>query len=197
MADNYLEKQMEDYRAGKLAPKTRAVHVTSAPLRNPGDFVMAFPQLRVVLLGGDVRLVEVLARMFRDVECRVALCSPDSKSFTPLAQSTGCRYYPFDPAIEAKRLAVIYDLTDRWGGVDVVVDLREAEGSEESEFSEFLEKSKQSETSEESELSEQLKQSESTESSVSSDESIRSLATLLFLHSHPQFGCIKECVIEG
>lgn len=179
MADNYLEKQMEDYRAGKLAPKTRAVHVTSAPLRNPGDFVMAFPQLRVVLLGGDVRFVEVLARLFRDVECRVALCSPDSKSFTPLAQSIGCRYYPFDPAVEAKRLAVIDDLTDRWGGVDVVVDLREA---------------KESETSEESGQSEQ---SEIIESSVSSEESIRSLATLLFLHSHPQFGCIKECVIEG
>lgn len=179
MADNYLEKQMEDYRAGKLAPKTRAVHVASAPSRNPGDFVMMFPQLRVVLLGGDVRFVEVLARLFRDVECRVALCSPDSKSFTPLAQSTGCRYYPFDPAVEAKRLAVIDDLTARWGGVDVVVDLREAKESEESE------------------LSEESEQSKMAESSVSSDESIRSLATLLFLHSHPQFGCIKECVIEG
>lgn len=191
MADNYLEKQMEDYRAGKLAPKTRAVHVASAPSRNPGDFVMAFPQLRVVLLGGEVRFVEVLARLFRNVECRVALCSPDSKSFTPLAQSTGCRYYPFDPAIEAKRFAVFDDLTDRWGGVDVVVDLREAKESEESELSE------ESETSEESEQSGQSEQSEIIESSVSSEESIRSLATLLFLHSHPQFGCIKECVIEG
>lgn len=188
MADNYLEKHMEDYRAGKLAPKTRAVHVASAPSRNPGDFVMAFPQLRVVLLGGDVRFVEVLARLFRDVECRVALCSPDSKSFTPLAQSIGCRYYPFDPAVEAKRLAVIDDLTAKWSGVDVVVDLREAKESEESELSE---------TSEESEQSGQSEQSEIIESSVSSEESIRSLATLLFLHSHPQFGCIKECVIEG
>lgn len=191
MADNYLEKQMEDYRAGKLAPKMRGVHVASAPSRNPGDFVMTFPQLRVVLLGGDVRFVEVLARLFRNVECRVALCSPDSKSYTPLAQSTGCRYYPFDPAIEAKRFAVIDDLTARWGGVDVVVDLRKAKESEESELSE------ESETSEESEQSGQSEQSEITESSVSSEESIRSLATLLFLHSHPQFGCIKECVIEG
>lgn len=128
MADNYLEKQMEDYRAGKLASKPRVVRPAAASVRRPGDFILPFPPMNVLVLGGDISCVSEIARLFRDVDCRVALCSPDSKAFTPFAQSTGCRYYPFDPGSETKRFAVVDDLTARWGGVDVVIDLRALDG---------------------------------------------------------------------
>ena len=41
MADNYLEKRMEEYRAGKLAPKSRVVYASGAK-REPGEFALTF-----------------------------------------------------------------------------------------------------------------------------------------------------------
>lgn len=124
MADNYLEKRMEEYRAGKLAAKSRTMVHTAAPKHGPGDFTLEFPQLRVAVIGGPVELVEALVRAFRGVDCQVAVCHGDRKRCTQLAQATGCRYYPFDPADGAKRAAVVDDMTVRWGGADVVADLR-------------------------------------------------------------------------
>lgn len=123
MADNYLEKRMEEYRAGRLAPRTRVVARGVVARREKGEFVIAFPQMRVVVLGGSVGLAEAVAKAFRTVDCQVALCHADSRSLTPFAQRHGLRYYPFDPAVKWER--VIDDVTARWGGVDVVVDLRD------------------------------------------------------------------------
>lgn len=123
MADNYLEKRMEDYRAGRLAPKSRVVVHTAAAKRNPGDFVVEFPPMRILVIGGALPLVSALVKNFRKVDCQVALCHGDTRALTPLAQKEGCRYYPFDPTDEAKRSRVVDDLSERWGGVDVVIDL--------------------------------------------------------------------------
>ena len=123
MADNYLEKRMEEYRAGKLAPKSRVVYASGAK-REPGEFALTFPQMRVVVFGGVSEFVGALAKSFRSVGSSVALCHTDKKFCTPLAQAEGCRYYPFDPVGDGCTDRVIEDLASRWGGVDVVIDLR-------------------------------------------------------------------------
>lgn len=168
MADNYLEKRMEDYRAGKLAPKAhRCVTVTQR--RNPNDFVLSFPQLRVLILGGALPLVGALVRSFRRVGCSVALCNTDIKASTSIAQSEGARYYPFDPLDAGRREQVLTDLARRWGGVDVVVDLNETAGDFESGID-----------ADEASLSDRL-----------SD-----FADLIVLHSHPRFSFITETAVE-
>ena len=123
MADNYLEKRMEEYRAGRLAPRTRVVARGGVVRREKGEFVVEFPQMRVVVLGGGIGLAEAVAKAFRTVDCQVALCHADSRSLTPFAQRHGLRYYPIDAAEKWERVSD--DVTSRWGGVDVVVDLRE------------------------------------------------------------------------
>lgn len=125
MADNYLEKRMEEYRAGRLAPKTRVVvRDTRQMKRKPGEYSLIFPPMRVAIIGGDVGMVGALVRKFRGVGCQVAICHGDSKNCTRIAQTEGCRYYPFDPQVAENRLRMIDDLTARWGGTDVVIDLR-------------------------------------------------------------------------
>lgn len=124
MADNYLEKRMEDYRAGRLAPKSRVVVHTVAAKRNPGDFIVEFPLMRILVIGGALPLVAAMVKKFRKVDCQVALCHVDTHTMTPLAQKEGCRYYPFDPTDDTKRNRVVDDLSARWGGVDVVIDLK-------------------------------------------------------------------------
>lgn len=121
MADNYLENRMEEYRAGKLAPKTRrVVHVQSE-----GDMVLNFPELNALIIGGNHALISETVKHFRAVGARVALCHSDKKSYNTLAQNYGCRYYPFDENNEGCRMKVLDDLDERWGGLDTIIDLRE------------------------------------------------------------------------
>lgn len=166
MADNYLEKRMEDYRAGKLAPKTRVAH-TVTPARMPGDFTLSYPELRALIFGGSVGLAGMVVEMFRKVDAKVAFCHADSKKCTPLAQATGSRYYPFDPSDESKTGRVIDDLSGRWGGVDVVIDLRGASADD----------------------------GEAGEDGDSG--SLRRIASLLLLHSHPDFSCVRLTELES
>ena len=46
MADNYLERRMDDYRSGRLAPKSRKPSATSLPA---DALVLRYPALRVLL----------------------------------------------------------------------------------------------------------------------------------------------------
>ena len=64
MADNYLEKRMEEYRAGKLAPKSRVVVHAAGAKREPGDFTLSFPKLNAVVIGGPTELAGMLVRIF-------------------------------------------------------------------------------------------------------------------------------------
>lgn len=122
MADNYLEKRMEDYRAGKLAPKRQVVHVPVS--KKNGDFCLSFDCLNVIVLGGCFELASAVVYAFRKVDCRVALCHVDEKNCRGLSQRSGCRYYPFDPCDDERRDYVVDDVEACWGGVDVVIDFR-------------------------------------------------------------------------
>lgn len=75
MADNYLEKRMEEYRAGKLAPKTRVIVRDNRPMKpGEGAYSLTFPPMRVVIFGGETAMVGAVARKFRGVGCQVAIC---------------------------------------------------------------------------------------------------------------------------
>ncbi len=122
MADNYLERRMEDYRAGKLASKPRAA--TARVSRKEGDVTLNFKGLTVAVAGGSESLVKGVVKRFRAADCSVALCHDESAEWTRLAQSTGFRYYPFDPHDPAQVEAMLDDMIERRGKVDVIVDLR-------------------------------------------------------------------------
>ena len=55
-------------------------------------------------------------------QCRkkVAFTSGDPKGSSILAQRTGARYYPSSFTLDA----IVGDIAERWGDIDVVVDLR-------------------------------------------------------------------------
>lgn len=122
MADNYLEKRMEEYRAGKLAPKSS--RTTAAPQRKPGEVTVAFPPMNALVLCGDAVLTQTVCGAFRKADMRVAFCMADSLEGTRIAQTTGGRFYPYALDDVAKLESAIDDLADRWGGVDVIADLR-------------------------------------------------------------------------
>ncbi len=219
MADNYLEKRMEEYRAGRLAPRTRVVARGGVVRREKGEFVVEFPQMRVVVLGGSVGLAEAVAKAFRTIDCQVALCHADSRSLTPFAQRHGVRYYPFDPAVKWER--VIDDVTARWGGVDVVVDLRDCVDEVALEAqSDAFSRNQLSESGAvvEAPTTDDVEQSQKTDAETlasgeegsrkaavgthttddcnslrnMTEDELANLAELLMLHAHPKFGFVQS-----
>lgn len=124
MADNYLEKRMDDYRSGRLG---RPVSVAARRSR-PGavnELSVAFPPMRILVVsrGLSVLAAEVV-RLSRSLGLATALCSEAGREAMALSQSVGARLYTTsDPS------AVAADLGRHWGGVDVVMTEDEMFGS--------------------------------------------------------------------
>ena len=62
MADNYLEKRMEEYRAGKLTSKGGKTYV--ARQRKAGEFMLAFPPMSVLCALRGCRPRQPCVRLF-------------------------------------------------------------------------------------------------------------------------------------
>lgn len=120
MADNYLEKQMEDYRAGKFAIKTRLK--TSAKLHRPGQLVVSYPQLRIFITGGASGIGESCVEAFRKIDAKVAFCDIDTKRGNETAQKFGARFYPLDARDAVKLNHAMNDAISAWGDIDVLIN---------------------------------------------------------------------------
>lgn len=118
MADNYLENKMEEYRAGKLAPR-RTVVKSSGP-KNP--FPLSFPPLRVFVTGGASGIGQSIVKLFREVDAHVAFCDINKEKGTYVAQRTGARFYPVDVTDEDCLTSCVLDIFRHWGDIDVVVN---------------------------------------------------------------------------
>lgn len=116
MADNYLERKMDDLRGGRLSARPLAA---SSPRK--GMFSVPFPPRRVAVAGIDDTGLAV-ARSFLKAGCRVALFFDDAEEGTRLAHDEGFRFHRVDvsdpPSVETAFLS----LADAWRDVDIVVD---------------------------------------------------------------------------
>ncbi len=117
MADNYLERRMEEYRSGKFSSRPKAVRTVS---RGEGDLVVHFPKLRVLIAGGLDAVGRAIVGAFRQVDCRVAFFDTDYRQGNLMAQSTGSKFYHTPGHDSLARN--ISDILDKWGGIDVVVN---------------------------------------------------------------------------
>lgn len=107
MADNYLERRMEDYRSGRGG--SRRLH---APSRS-GRLSLPYPHQYVLVLGGDTPAGRAVLEVFSHSGATVAFTA--SADGAALAQRTGARYYPMTAAEAAA------DMAARGEGPDVVI----------------------------------------------------------------------------
>lgn len=107
MADNYLERRMEDYRSGRGG--SRRLH---APSRS-GRLSLPYPHQYVLVLGGDTPAGRAVLKAFSHSGATVAFTA--SADGAALAQRTGARYYPMTAAEAAA------DMAARGEGPDVVI----------------------------------------------------------------------------
>lgn len=116
MADNYLEKKMEDYNRMRPAPaKIRR----SLPPSKQGLLVET-GELRILVSDIDAVWGRSLVDAFRESGCKVAFISADSRKGTKTAQATGSLFYPAHNTNESVLQALDY-LASHWGGIDAVI----------------------------------------------------------------------------
>lgn len=102
MADNYLEKRMEDYRRSQGAAARRPAGAVS----RPGRVIVAYPAVRVLVADGCTTEGQAIIEAMRRMQCRVAFTGDDADAGTRLARSSGAQFHPAStPAEAAARLA--------------------------------------------------------------------------------------------
>ena len=119
MADNYLEKKMDEHVRG-VRPSYRP-KITPSGYR-PGIMSVKFPPRRVFVTGGASGIGASIVKAFCDAGCRVAFCDIDVKGGNATAQRTGSQFHPVDVADAAALEACMDRLLSSWGDIDVVVN---------------------------------------------------------------------------
>lgn len=108
MADNYLEKKMEELRSGKLAVKS------GIPGIRPGA-------LRVAVAEGCHGAAKEKVLELRKKRCRVAVFDSDEEEGRKMAYENGIRFHHVDlndaEAIAKETVALL----KAWRGVDVII----------------------------------------------------------------------------
>ena len=116
MADNYLEKRMDDYRNGRLHVKKSAASSSTGSRRSP------LAGKRVLVTGGANGIGRAIVAAFRNVGCRVAIFDSDCRHGNEVAQQTGSRFYPCDLAVTGQIANRMQQLFDDWGDLDIIIN---------------------------------------------------------------------------
>lgn len=106
MADNYLEKRMDDYARGRLGSKGAAA----------GRRYIKYPHLQVLIADCDTLECGVaIVKMLVDAGCTVCITAADKKNGTEISRSCGARFYPMDYN------GIAQDISRRGEKVDAIV----------------------------------------------------------------------------
>lgn len=110
MADNYLEKKMDDYRRGSLRTAPRVHSGATSPWR--------MSKLRVFVGGNVDELTLAVVTRLVACGCRVAFCEEDLKAGRAAAQASGALHLPVSSG-QAESLRRGRDMAaGHWDGVD-------------------------------------------------------------------------------
>lgn len=121
MADNYIERKMEDLRAGKL--NIGSAVKTSGKGKNCVSFPM--PQRRVLIIEGSTPPARTIAGCFVKAGGKVAILDQDSETGAFMAKNEGIRFIPATADMETSIKVSFENLYAAWRGVDIVVSSSE------------------------------------------------------------------------
>lgn len=120
MADNYLEKRMEDLRSGKLNTSGyKQKHTTGTP--KAGYLSIPFPERRVLIVGSCGEIGEAIASAFRKAGCKTALFDADKTTGERLAHDIGIRFHNTDTGSSEDLQKSLGNLLNAWHDIDITV----------------------------------------------------------------------------
>lgn len=117
MADNFLERRMEDLKSGRLSASAR----TSAMPKRKGCLQVAFPSRRVIVTGGANGIGRAVTAAFVKAGCKVAVFDRDKEAGEKLAHDIGIRFYEIDLTCREAIEKAFDNLTEAWKDIDIIV----------------------------------------------------------------------------
>jgi len=123
MADNYLEKRMEDLKAGRLAtPTGGSRHLAQARGGGKRGFVeFPFPPRRVLVTGGTNGIGLDIVRSFLKTGSKVSVFDTDEEAGKTLAYKEGIRFYHVDVTDPDALEIAFTSLLKAWRDVDIII----------------------------------------------------------------------------
>lgn len=114
MADNYIEKKMEEHRLNSSAKLNKAHHKPQGFTLGGLKINICLKHVAVAIRHKDLR--DAIVNRLRSAGCLVSFCSDDVRAGNHLAQSSGARFYPYFSTCD-----MLSDLKRHWGNVDLLI----------------------------------------------------------------------------
>lgn len=127
MADNYIERRMEDMRTGRLMPVS-SVRAKGGPRKGVAEF--PFPPRRVLIAGGVEGHGLEVARAFLKTGCKVAVFDNDKDMGQTLAYKEGVRFHCVDLSDSVEVQKAFSNLVEAWRDVDIVLSATDKDCAE-------------------------------------------------------------------
>ncbi len=112
MADNYLEKKMEDYRRRPVGRRSSIASLAGK--------IIKLPALRVFMAGKIGELEKYLIKGYTAAGSKVIFCHDDNDEGRILAQQTGGLHFPSESGNISWNQAFDFAV-EKWGSIDVIV----------------------------------------------------------------------------
>lgn len=116
MADNYIERQYEQYEARKAAWKKTGGHTVKKQPPPSGQ------AKRVFVTGGANGIGKAIVEAFRKQGDRVAFCDKDKEAGIRTSKETGAAFYQADIREREALEACMRKIFDAWGDLDILVN---------------------------------------------------------------------------
>lgn len=118
MADNYIERKMEEHCRGSAPFKRK---LTPAGQR-PGKVLIDFPPINAYVIDGASGYGALAVKTLCDAGCRVAFCAVDAKLGAATAQRCGAQFHPVASITPSAIIASMDRVENQWGPIGLIVD---------------------------------------------------------------------------
>lgn len=126
MADNYIERQYEQYNAKKAAwEKARKYGKKPTAITHPvkpEQPVAGLDKKRVFITGGADGIGKAIVKAFSETGCLVAFCDCNAALGEQTSQETGAIFYPVDVSDKEALEKYMQQVFKDWGDIDVLIN---------------------------------------------------------------------------
>lgn len=123
MADNYIEKQREEYEARKAAwEKARKYGKPAISQQNKSVPPITEKKKRVFVTGGAEGIGKAIVQAFCNAGYRVAFCDKNETTGQQLAKETGTVFYQVDVSDQESLERCMQRIFLVWGDIDIIVN---------------------------------------------------------------------------
>ncbi|WP_195660153.1 SDR family oxidoreductase [Bacteroides nordii] len=123
MADNYIEKQREEYEARKAAwEKARKYGKPAISQQNKSVPPITEKKKRVFVTGGAEGIGKAIVQAFCNAGYRVAFCDKNETAGQQLGKETGTVFYQVDVSDQESLERCMQRIFLVWGDIDIIVN---------------------------------------------------------------------------